>query len=204
MRLRANTLPLEPDRTYSVIFSTASSCGEPQGQLRFSTFPKPGIRAVRHEEGPQGQLAVLTIFLTEPVANPSDIDKGSIFVSVKVDGFARSGAVSLGESAEEIFVSFKGFPDLPPSNSTLRVRVDGGLKFASGEVLPDDIEVAYIPDERPWGWTITGAGAPCPEESGCSASSAPSRGSAWALLGAGIIGIFVAVRRRTRTARPPV
>lgn len=192
--------PLDPDRTFTVAFADGSTCGEPHGKATFSTAPRPGIRAVRHD-GDGEALHALTISLTEPVLHPADL---AIFLSVSIDGFEGAGAIfEQGSSAEEIVFTFKSQP--PPLTQTVRVRLDAGLDFASGVELPEDVEVAYIPDEMPWGWSVTGSTKPCPDQaSGCHAGRAPIGGAPWALVGAGAAVVLSAVRRRTGAARKPV
>lgn len=191
--------PLQADRSYTVTFSTHQTCGSMDGKSTFTTAAKPGVRLVKFADA-AGELHAATVYLTEPVANPSDLAEGSTWISAKIDGYALAPQVQEGPKWGSSYVLYyKNNAQKPGMGSRLTVTLRQGLKFASGAVLAKDLEVAMAPAELPFGWAVTGLRLPCEVRTDpgpvCAAGQAGGAG-----LGAGlalaVVLLAVGWRRR--------
>ncbi len=191
--------PLAPNRTYTVTFGNHSTCDTPTGKSTFTTAAKPAIRHLNFI-GAVGELHAVDVDLTEPVLQPTDLAEGSTLVSATVDGFALVPKIQTGQIAGKSFhIYFKNLPERPKATQKLHVRLHKGLRFASGVVLAEDLELTVVPANLPYGWYATGLPQPCPFVAkppiGCQSSPNSGGGLAGILL-AGAVLLLLASRRR--------
>ncbi len=186
--------PLPPDGTFMVRFNEKPHCTQPPNKITFSTKAKPALRNVDVAIA-EGQLHAVSIRLSEPVKNMSDLANMS-FVSVNIDGFSPKATISPA-GPDEAFATYKPLAQRPSSDRTVHVHVAKELAFASGAALSEDIDVSFTPDEWPTGYFPTGTPEGCDfaSSSGCQVSAAPVPAPLPSILGM-IAGILMVARRR--------
>ncbi len=195
--------PLQPDRNYTVRFSTHQTCGSMDGMATFTTALRPGLRHVEFA-GAAGDLHAATIYLSEPVANANDLADGSMWINAKIDGYSQAPQVQEGPKwATSYRLYYKNNAQKPASSARLTVTLRQGLKFASGAVLANDLELAMVPAELPFGWSVNGSRLACEDvaELGCGAGRTGVGGWSEALaamLGIGALGWWRLGRGGTR------
>lgn len=197
--------PLSPDTAYRVVLPGADSCDSLDGGSHFTTAVKPGVRYVSFQVS-NGKLMGANVFLSEPVLDPADLAQDSTAVAGVVDDWSKPGQIlPLEHDGLSFSVYFKAQATQPEATATLKVRLHQGLRFKSGAVLAQDLEVAVSPAKSAAGWYAVGQAPTCPlataepEAAACRASA--GGGGGWATAAGLLSALAIVMRRRRRRAR---